>query len=104
MDTIRVGPVKGLQIAVAAFVLSCILFAAVVGGGIYLAVEGGVEGSETHEAVCALVGDLEERTKSTQAFLLAHPDGIPGLATGAQLRESLHNQQRTLAALSVISC
>lgn len=104
MDRVSWGPVKGLKLAVAAFVLSVALFAIVVGGGIYLAVIQGTEGSETHEAVCALVSDLEERTEGTRDFLADHPHGIPGLASGSQLRESLHNQERTLAALSVISC
>lgn len=104
MDRVRLGPVKGLRIAVAAFVLSVVLFGAVVGGGLYLAVHQATEGTETHEAICALVSDLEERTEGTRAFLVDHPHGVPGLASGSQLRESLQNQERTLSALSVVSC
>lgn len=37
MDRVSVGPVKGLRIAVAAFVLSVVLFVAVIAGGIYFA-------------------------------------------------------------------
>jgi len=77
---------------------------AVAAIGAYLLSHKTNEGTETHEAICALVSDLQERTDSTKAFLITHPHGIPGLASGAQLRESLHNQRRTLSALSVISC
>lgn len=104
MDRVRIGPVKGLRIAVAAFVLSLVLLLAVGGISFYVLTHKVQEGSETHEAVCALVADLEERTDGTKVFLAEHPDGIPGLATASQLRESLANQQRTLDALSVISC
>jgi hypothetical protein len=98
------GRIKGTQLAVAAFVLSLALMLAVAAIGAYVLTHKTAEGSETHEAVCALVADLEERTEQTQAFLVTHPHGIPGLASGSQLRESLHNQERTLAALGVITC
>jgi hypothetical protein len=98
------GRVKGTQLAAAAFVLSLVLLLAVGGITVFVLAHKTNEGSETHEAVCALVTDLEERTEGTKAFLSAHPHGIPGLATGAQLRESLHNQERTLGALSVVTC
>lgn len=104
MDRVSIGPVKGLKIAVAAFVLSLALFGLVVAGGIYLSVTQSAEGKETHEAICALVSDLEQRTDSTRNFLGTHPHGYPGLATRSQVRESLQNQERTLEALSVISC
>lgn len=36
MDRVSIGPVKGLKIALAAFLLSIVLFLAVLGGGAYL--------------------------------------------------------------------
>lgn len=104
MDRVSVGPVKGLRIAIAAFVLSLALMLAVAAIGGYLLTHKTTEGTETHEAICALVADLEERTESTRVFLAAHPHGFPGFASASQLRESLMNQERTLDALSVISC
>lgn len=104
MDHASLGPVKGLRIAIAAFILSLALMLIVAGIGGYLLTHKTNEGSETHEAVCALVADLEGRTEETRSFLVAHPHGIPGLANASQLRESLINQERTLAALSVITC
>jgi hypothetical protein len=104
VDRVKIGPVRGLRIAVAAFVLSLVLLLAVGGIGFYVLTYRTQEGSETHKAICALVADLEERTDGTKTFLSAHPQGIPGLASGSQLRESLANQDRTLGALSVISC
>ena len=103
MDRVRVGPVKGLKIAVAAFVLSVFLAAVVLGLGIYVLTGKSDEGTETHEGVCALVADLEVRTEGTRHFLEEYPRGTPGIPASA-LRESLHNQERTLDALSVVSC
>jgi len=98
------GRVKGTQLAVAAFVVSLIVALAMAAGAGYLLTHKTNEGTETHEAICALVSDLETRTDGTRDFLKAHPHGIPGLASGSQIRESLRNQERTLAALSVVSC
>jgi hypothetical protein len=103
MDRVRVGPVKGLKIAVAAFVLSVFLTAVVLGLGVYVLTDKTDEGAETHEAVCALVADLESRTQGTRLFLEEYPHGTPGIPASA-LRESLHNQERTIDALSVVSC
>jgi hypothetical protein len=103
MDRVRVGPVKGLKIAIAAFVLSVFLFVVVVGGAGYLLTHKSEEGSETHKAVCALIADLEVRTEGTRRFLDDHPNGIPGIPAST-LRESLQNQERTIDALSVVSC
>jgi hypothetical protein len=102
MDRVR-GPVKGLKMAIAAFVLSVFLTALGLGLGIYVVTDKSDEGSETHEAICALTADLESRTEGTRVFLADHPRGIPGIPASA-LRESLHNQERTIAALSVVSC
>lgn len=98
------GRIKGTQLAVMAFLLSLGLMLAVAAIGGYVLTHKTREGSETHEAICALVADLSERTEATRTFLAGHPHGIPGLATGPQLRESLHNQERTLDALGVVSC
>lgn len=103
MDRVRVGPVKGLKIAIAAFVLSVLLFVIVVAGGGYLLAHKSDEGSETHEAICALTADLAVRTEGTRRFLGEHPHGIPGIPART-LRESLQNQERTIGALSVVSC
>lgn len=103
MDRVRVGPVKGLKIAMAAFVLSLVLFVLVVAGGGYLLTHKTEEGAETHEAICALTADLEVRTEGTRRFLNDHPNGIPGIPAST-LRESLQNQERTIDALSVVSC
>lgn len=61
------------------------------------------EGAETHEAVCALKHDLEDRVGLSERFLLQHPRGAPGIPA-VTIRESVRNQQRTISALSVIDC
>lgn len=96
-------PVKGLRFAVAAFVLSLVLFLAVGGITIYVLSLKSNEGAETHAAVCALTADLEARTQSSRDFLHDHPNGIPGIPA-TTIRESIHNQKRTIDALSVVSC
>lgn len=98
------GRVKGTQLAAAAFVLSLVLLLAVGGITVFVVAGKSSEGTETHEAICALIGDLEERTDASKKFLAEHPEGIPGLASAAQIRESLHNQERTRDALNVVSC
>jgi hypothetical protein len=103
MDRVRVGPVKGLKIAIAAFVLSVFLAALVLGLGVYVLTDKSDEGSETHDGVCALIADLELRTDGTRLFLKEHPQGTAGIPAST-LRESLHNQERTIDALSVVSC
>lgn|SRR6476620_1399611 len=103
MDRVKVGPVRGVKIAVAAFALSVVLFAAVVGMAIYIFSGKTAAGTETHEAICALTSDLEVRTEGTRRFLNEHPDGISGIPAST-LRESLQNQERTIGALSVVSC
>lgn len=103
MDRVSIGPVKGLRIAVAAFVISLVLSLVVIAGGGYLLTHRSQEASETHEAVCALSEDLEARTKAAKDFLRDHPHGIPGVPP-ATLRQSITNQERSVDALSILSC
>lgn len=104
MDTVRLGPVKGTQIAVAAFVLGIVLFVVVVGGGAYLLTNKTDEGSETHEAICALTADLERRTELSRNFLRDNPHGTPGIPAST-IRESVSNQERTISVLTgAVSC
>lgn len=98
------GRIKGTQLAAAAFVMSLVLLLAVGGITVYVLAGKSDEGSETHEAVCALTADLERRTDEAREFLETHPHGLPGIASVSQIRESTRNQERTLAALSVVSC
>jgi hypothetical protein len=54
-------------------------------------------------ALCALRADLQTRVSTTQDFLLKHPNGIPGIPAPV-LRSGIVNEQRTILALSPISC
>lgn len=105
MDRIQVaGPVRGLHIAVGAFVLSLVLLLAVAGLTAFVLTTRANEAAETHTAICGLVEDLEVRTESTRTFLKTHPRGLPGIASPAVIRDSLRNQERTLAALAAVDC
>lgn len=90
--------------AVIAFLVALALAVCSLSAAVYVIVTKANEGSETHAAICALVGDLEARTVASREFLKEHPEGLPGLATAAQIRESVHNQERTRDALGVVSC
>jgi hypothetical protein len=103
VDRVQVGPVRGVKIAVAAFALSVVLFAAVVGMAIYIFSGKTTEGTETHDAICALTADLEERTTASKVFLAEHPNGAFGIPAST-IRDSVRNQERTIDALSVVSC
>lgn len=76
-----------------------LLYFCLFGAGIYIYVEN----HTSKQAICALRTDLESRTSGTRAFLKVHPNGIPGVPI-ATIKEGLHNQDRSIKALSVLSC
>jgi hypothetical protein len=59
--------------------------------------------AKTHDALCTFRRDLQERVDSGNAFLSAHPHGIPGIPV-AVIRTSVTGQQRTIAALNGLGC
>lgn len=59
--------------------------------------------AETQDALCALRLDLERRVEASREFLDDHPDGFLGYSASA-IRVSLEGQERTVAALSDLSC
>lgn len=62
------------------------------------------EGQQAHRALCVLKTDLARRIKDGHAFLLEHPDGIPGISAKT-IQASIANQEATLSALQVVrSC
>lgn len=54
-------------------------------------------------ALCALRADLQNRVSTSDAFLLKHPDGIPGISA-ATIGAATTNSRRTIKALSPIAC
>lgn len=89
--------------AVTAFVVSVLVAGLVLAGGGYLLSRSSREASDTHDAICALSSDLEARAEGARRFLEDHPHGIPGIPA-ATIREGLTNQERSIDALSVVSC
>lgn len=57
----------------------------------------------SEKALCALRADLEKRVEGSEAFLMQHPKGIPGIPAKA-IRDGLINQKRTVKALQELSC
>lgn len=87
---------RSLHLLVAATVVLAIF----IGG---LGVYSYVNTEETHSALCTLRQDLVVRVHTSKDFLDKHPKGIPGIP-GATIRTTLHGQQRTIDALSSLSC
>jgi hypothetical protein len=59
--------------------------------------------ARTNASLCTLRGDLEQRAAASEAFLRAHPHGIPGIPAGT-LRQSIAGQRRTIDALRRLRC
>ncbi len=62
------------------------------------------QGEQAHTALCVFRRDLARRAAASAVFLAAHPLGLSGLATAAELRNALVAQQATLASLSGLEC
>jgi hypothetical protein len=56
------------------------------------------------QALCNLRADVQRRVDAGHRFLREHPDGIPGLIPAATLRANDANSQRTVDALSSLTC
>ena len=54
-------------------------------------------------ALCALRDDLHRRVDAAQRFLDNNPGSLPGIPP-KEIRESIQNQRRTIAALRIIDC
>lgn len=80
-------------------IATAILYFTVVGATIYVYVTA----NANQDALCALRSDLELRTQSGERFLKEHPKGIPGVPVKT-IEEGLHNQKRSIKALSGLSC
>jgi hypothetical protein len=56
-----------------------------------------------NEGICAVRSDSERRISQTKDFLIEHPEGFAGISA-AELKRSMENTQRTVNALSEVSC
>jgi hypothetical protein len=54
-------------------------------------------------ALCSLRHDLEDRVKTSEAFLAKHPEGFAGISA-ATIRSSLAGQRSTVLALHALDC
>ena len=57
----------------------------------------------TNDALCALRLDLERRVAASEQFLREHPNGVAEIPAKT-IRDGITNQQRTIKALSQLSC
>lgn len=120
MDRVSVGRVKGLRIAIAAFVLSVFLFVAVIGGGIYLATNQSTStkdfstelrdglvascesnGNPLREAVQAMLRDQIRRSKNTPPEFF--PD-IPPAVFERLVSEQIRANRARIAQIAPLDC
>lgn len=97
---------RSFVLMVAAFVISLAAYGYLIDRTDNLARQGkdnAVQGKQAHDAICTLKADYRERIRAGLAFLHKHPDGIPGV-DAAVIRDSIDNQQKTLAALAAVLC
>lgn len=80
-------------------VATVVLFLLVCGVAVYAYSEA----SKNKDALCTLRADLEKRVETSKDFLIENPEGIPGI-TAKAIRDGIKNQERTVAALSGLSC
>lgn len=94
IDDVR-RTLRGLVIA------TVILFIALAAVATY----GYITSNQNRIAVCNLDKDLQRRVDSSKDFLIKHPRGLSQLGvTRAQIVKEITNQERTLDALSSVSC
>ena len=120
MDRVRVGPVKGLRIAIAAFVLSVFLFVAAIVGGVYIATNLGtsskdfsselrnglVESCETNgnplrEAVQSILHEQIRRSRATPPRFF--PD-IPPAVFERLVGEQVRANRAAIRRIAPVAC
>lgn len=88
-----------------------------IGWGVINSARLGGQGRESHIALCTFRSDLRSRLTDqrvkiarTEAFISAHPDGIPGIPAKtikqglADDKQTLRNLKHTIAALNILHC
>lgn len=80
-------------------------------GGLWFNQDRGLKAvaTTTHDALCALRADIQQRHDDGAKYLKSHPRGLIGnsgkaLISAAQIRDSLRNQESTLDALEPLKC
>jgi hypothetical protein len=68
-----------------------------------VAVVGFLANQQATDSLCALRADLQTRVATSKQFLKEHPNGIPGIPAKT-FRDGIKNQERTIRALSGLSC
>lgn len=60
--------------------------------------------NETHGSLCVLKKDYEKRVTDSEAFLVKHPQGIPGLASRADILRSIQAIEANVVSLRNLNC
>jgi len=120
VDRVGIGPVKGLRIAVAAFVLSIVLFVTVVAGGVYFATDETVStrdfssklrdglvascernGNPLREAVQRMLREQIRRSERTPASFFPN---IPPKVFEELIRQSIEADRKTIHEIAPVDC
>lgn len=68
--------------------------------GLHIAENAADYGVKSRKAICALVQDERTRINNSKKFLKTHPKGAPGIATPADIRLTIKNQQQSVKVLN----
>lgn len=93
-------PVEQIKRTLRTLVIATVVLYVVLGGVVLWTYNSS---STTHDALCTLRADLQNRVAQSQKFLLGHPQGFAGIPA-ATIQQGLVNQQHTIDALSSLSC
>lgn len=63
------------------------------------------DAAETHSAVCAFKTQLVGQIRSSEQYLIKHPDGAPALhLSAASIQQSINKEQATVNSLAGLNC
>lgn len=104
-EDIRISLQKSLRWVVTATVVLYIITLSLAGYAWHEATISHDQAINAHVALCAFKEDLEGRVTSGNAYIKAHPEGIPSLHISAGvLRNSIISEQKTVNSLSTLNC
>jgi len=80
-------------------IATAVLYLLQFGGYVYIYVKT----TEANHALCTFRSNIEEEAAASNAFLVEHPEGLPGI-TPEMIREGARRQETAITALSGLSC
>ena len=61
--------------------------------------------AQTHTGICAFRHQLQAEVKTSEQYLIKHPEGAPALhLSAASIQQGIDKEQATISSLSVLNC